>query len=129
MSTPLLPLDVFHLFLGLAKYKPPVSSLIIIMSTPSITEGFSELELSRLLKTFTGLMFANKPRNFLKPNIASSGLCWARGSSHLGPPTAPNNTASLELAISSDALGNGSPESSRAAPPTNPYFRLNLCDF
>ena len=44
-----------------------------------------------------GLKLQYKFNPPLNPNKACSGLTFALGSSHFGPPTAPNSTASLFL--------------------------------
>ena len=53
--------------------------------------------------------------------MPSSGRVLARGSSHLGPPTAPNRMASVLAHISWVSSGKGVPKSSMALPPTLPY--------
>ena len=53
----------------------------------------------------------------LNPNNACSGLTFALGLSHFGPPTAPKSTASLLLQASKVLSGNGVPKLSIAHPP------------
>lgn len=49
--------------------------------------------------------------------MASSGRTLARGSSHFGPPTAPNSTASDAFAFAMVSGRSATPYRSIAAPP------------
>ena len=64
-----------------------------------------------------GLKLQYKFKPPLNPNKACSGLTFALGSSHLGPPTAPKSTASDFLHSSKVSFGRGSPKASIAHPP------------
>ena len=56
--------------------------------------------------------------------MAFSGRMDGSTSSHLGPPTAPNSTASAAWHASIVSCGNGSPKASIAAPPA--FFSIQL---
>ena len=97
------------------------------MSTPSSTSGFNTLDSIRLGYTFTGRMLANTPISARSCKRPSSGLMFAVGSSHFGPPTAPNRTASDDPANSRTSSKRGVPCLSIDIPPTSPYVKLNVC--
>ena len=69
-----------------------------MMSKPDIISGLSEDASTNCLKQIAGLKFANNFNSFLSFNKALSGFLENSRSSHLGPPTAPNITASLSNA-------------------------------
>lgn len=109
VSTADLPREVAHRFLGFPKYSPPVSSRTISISTPCNISGLSGLACMSWGYSFTGRRFANRLRDFRSFSMPSSGLVVACGSSHFGPPTAPNSTVSQPLIISRVSSGSGSP--------------------
>ena len=76
---------------------PPVSSLNINISNPDIMSGFSDEASTKAGKTIAGLRLANKSISFLNLNKPFSGLLSKSTPSYLGPPTAPNNTASASI--------------------------------
>ncbi len=127
LSTALRPLAVVQRFLGLPKYSPPVSSRTTTMSTPSITSGFSVVESTSMGRTFTGRRLAKRASSLRSASRPSSGRTLFRGSSHLGPPTAPSSTAWHLRHILSVAAVRASPEASMAIPPISPSWRLNSC--
>ena len=71
----------------------------------------------------TGLRLANNPRDFLTAKIPSSGLVFAEGSSHFGPPTAPRIIASESLQDSNVLSGKAVPNWSIAQPPISSFFK------
>ena len=77
---------------------PPVNSLTIIISRPSIISFFKAEASTRAGKHNAGLRFANKSKSFLNLKRPASGLFSYSTLSHFGPPTAPKSTASDSLA-------------------------------
>ena len=59
----------------------------------------------------------NKPSSLRRPKIAFSGRIDGSTLSHLGPPTAPSNTASAFLQASIVSSVNGTPYASIDSPP------------
>ena len=79
---------------GSPKYMPPVSSRTIIISNPETISGFRVEESTSCSKQIAGLKFANRFSSFLNFKRALSGFFENSNLSHLGPPHAPNITAS-----------------------------------
>ena len=88
---------------------PPVSSLTINISKPSIIFSFNGEAFDSSLNKKAGLKFANKFNSFLNVNSAFSGLSSQPRLSHCGAPTAPNRTASAFLAAFKTFSGIGEP--------------------
>ena len=126
VSTAFLPRELAQRFFGLPKYNPPVSSLTIIISTPSKRWGRNGLDEISSGYTVTGLKLAKRPNRFLSSRIPSSGRTGASGSSHFGPPTAPNRTASELATISRVSSGRAIPNRSIALPPIVPVRQANV---
>ena len=80
--------------LGSPKYIPPVNSLTIIISRPSIISFFNADASTRAGKHIAGRRLANKSKSFLNLKRPASGLFSYSTFSHFGPPTAPKRTAS-----------------------------------
>ena len=95
--------------LGSPKYIPPVSSLTIKISNPSIIWFFIGDAAASSLNRNAGLKLANSSSSFLNARRAYSGLSSQERSSHFGPPTAPNNIASDFFASSRTLSGKGEP--------------------
>src|SRR5438477_7620605 len=102
---------------------PPVNSRTTTRSTPSMTARLSVEASMSSGKTRTGRRLANRPRLLRSANSACSGRTEARGSSHLGPPTAPSKIASALLALSSTSGRIATPWLSIEAPPIRPWSR------
>ena len=94
---------------GSPKYIPPVNSRTINMSRPETTSCFKLDASAKASKTIAGLKFANNPSSFLIARSPASGRISKSTLSHLGPPTAPNKTASACLAFSMVSDLRGSP--------------------
>ena len=89
------------------------------MSTPLSTSGLSvELSISAG-STVTGRRFAQRPSEERSASSPCSGRTLARGSSHFGPPTAPQSTASARSAASIVSGRIAMPWASMQAPPTS----------
>src|SRR6201996_7607145 len=87
------------------------------MSRPETISGLSVLASFNASKHSAGRKFAKSSRSLRRRSKPRSGFC-AKGSlSHLGPPTAPNNTASAFLALAIVSSGSGVPSVSKAMPP------------
>ena len=69
------------------------------MSRPEIISGFNEEAWTSCLKQIAGRKFAKSFNSFLNFNKPLSGLLENSRPSYLGPPTAPNITASLSRAL------------------------------
>ena len=67
---------------------------------------------------------ANKPSSLRIFNRPRSGRMLRSMPSHLGPPTAPNNTASAARAFCNVSSGKGTPALSIAAPPKSPSSKV-----
>ncbi len=97
---------------------PPVLSRTIIRSSPRTTSGRSVLADTSGSSTTAGRRLANSPSSRRSVRIASSGRLVKGWSSHFGPPTEPNSTASAARAASTVFSAIGLPPTSIAAPPT-----------
>jgi len=75
----------------------------------------------------TGRKFANTPSSARSASRPCSGLIFAFGSDHFGPPTAPSNTASLSRQLAMVSSGNGLLTESIAAPPISCSEKRKLC--
>ena len=86
----MLNADLVDFSLGSPKYIPPVNSLTINRSKPSII-SFLRLEAPDVsLKQIDGLKFAKNFKSDLNLNNPFSGLSLEGKLSHFGPPTPPN---------------------------------------
>jgi hypothetical protein len=95
----------------------PVSSRMIMMSSPDTTSGLSVEAPTSSGNISAGRKLAKSPSSLRMRRMPCSGRL-ARGSeSYWGPPTAPHSTASADLASLSVGSGSGSPCASTPAPP------------
>ena len=96
------------------------------MSRPDTRSALSEDASASASKQSAGRRLANRPSSLRRRSKPCSGLRWKGLLSHLGPPTAPNITASLAFALAMTASGIAVPSASSAAPPTMPSSRSNV---
>ena len=104
------------------KYKPPVSSrMIIISKPPSVISSFKGQAPFNSSYNTAGLKFANRFNAFLIFSNPASGLLDGsslyQGDVLASPPIDPSNTASLFFASSIVSSVNGTPYVSIDAPP------------
>ena len=79
---------------GSPKYEPEVSSRTIIISSPDTNSFFNDEKSAKASKHWAGRKFENKSISLRNLNRPRSGFTEKSKSSYLGPPTAPNKTAS-----------------------------------
>ena len=75
------------------------------MSKPDTSSALSEDASASASKQSAGRRLANRPSSLRRRSKPCSGLRWKGLLSHLGPPTAPNITASLAFALAITASG------------------------
>src|SRR6266446_3005743 len=92
---------------------------MIRMSSPDTTSGLSVEASFSASKQIAGRKFANSSRSLRRRRSPRSGFLSKELLSHLGPPTAPNRTASAACARFIVASVTATPSASSAAPPTN----------
>ena len=83
---------------------PDEARELVLSLIPLGRKGEAEI---RLGSGRIGRRLANRSRPFRKPSKPCSGRIDAEGSSHFGPPTAPNRTASEFLQASRVSFGRG----------------------
>ena len=110
-------------FVSLApKYRPPVSSRIIIISKPSpMISARSGHAAASSLYRYAGLRFANRLSDFLSFNSPasgrSSGASLYHGDVAVLPPIEPISTASESRAVAIASSVRGTPVASIEQPP------------
>src|SRR6266446_592685 len=92
---------------------------MIRMSSPDTTSGLSVEASFSASKQIAGRKFANSSRSLRRRRSPRSGFLSKELLSHLGPPTAPNRTASAACAKRIVASLTATPSASSAAPPTS----------